>query len=257
MAIYMNARPFSAVADDYSQIMMRRGFANFTPPSRKALANEWLDLCYDEVKMEARATWLNEEYINTIMDESTDISGNRIISLSFVTRLGPFYVETEACGANTQSAEYLAEWYKAKVINVLGPEQWWRANSLATDTCNTMRAVLQHDPDTQHLLFVPCDSHGLQLLIKDILETFPYNRILEKAADVVSFFRRAKKQMAILREHQTVPSTFVLSVITRWGTQQGMMASVKRNKDSLRRYIADSQSRNQGYCDRYHILGYA
>jgi hypothetical protein len=85
----MNARPFSAVGDDYSQIIV---FVNFTPPSRKALVNEWLDLCYDEVKTEARATWLDEEYINTIMDENTDVSGNRIVNLSFVTRLGSFYV---------------------------------------------------------------------------------------------------------------------------------------------------------------------
>jgi hemolysin-activating ACP:hemolysin acyltransferase len=48
-----------------------------------------MNSCYDEVKTEARATWLNEEYINTIMD---DISGNRIINLSFVTRLGSSYV---------------------------------------------------------------------------------------------------------------------------------------------------------------------
>ena len=68
------------------------------------------------------------------MDESTDVLGNRIINLSFVTRLGFFYVETETCGADTQSAEYLAAWYKAKVVNILAPEQWWRVNSLATDT---------------------------------------------------------------------------------------------------------------------------
>jgi len=93
------------------------------------------------VKTEARATWLNEEYIGAVMDESTDVSGNRIINLSFVTRLGFFYVETQACGPDTQSAEYLAAWYKAKVINVLGLGRWRRVNSLVTDTCNTMRAV--------------------------------------------------------------------------------------------------------------------
>jgi len=48
--------------------------------------------------------------------------------------------------------------------------------------------------------------------------------------------------MAILREHQIVPNAFGLSVITRCGTHQGMVASVKRNKDRLRRYIADSRA---------------
>jgi hypothetical protein len=245
MAIYMSTRPFSAVADDYSRVMLQRGFANFTPPSRQALAREWLEICYDEVKTEARATWLNEEYLNTVMDENTDVSGNRIVNLSFATRLGSFYVDAEACGVETQSAEFLAGWYKSKVVGFLGPGQWWRVNSLATDTCDTMRAVweiLRRNSDTRHLLFVPCDSHGLQLLINDILETFPYSRILEKATDVVSFFCRAKKQMVILREHQSVPDAFVLSVITRWGTQQGVVASVQRNKDALRQYIADDRA---------------
>ena len=31
MAIHMNPRPFSAIADDYSRIVVQRGFANFTP----------------------------------------------------------------------------------------------------------------------------------------------------------------------------------------------------------------------------------
>jgi hypothetical protein len=40
----------------------------FTLLSRKALASEWLGLCYDEAKTEARETWLNEEYINTVVE---------------------------------------------------------------------------------------------------------------------------------------------------------------------------------------------
>jgi hypothetical protein len=54
-------------------------------------------------------------------------------TVSSTLHLGSFYIETEACGTDTRSAEYLAAWYKSKVINVLRPEQWWRVNSLATD----------------------------------------------------------------------------------------------------------------------------
>ena len=69
-AIYLDSRPFSAVADNYWQIMVECEFANFTRPARQPLANKPIDHCYDEVKTEARVTWVNEDYINTIMDES-------------------------------------------------------------------------------------------------------------------------------------------------------------------------------------------
>jgi hypothetical protein len=63
-------------------------------PRKSLLANESLDLCYDELKTEARRTWLNEEYMYQY-DYGRDASGNCIINLSFVTRLGSVYVETE------------------------------------------------------------------------------------------------------------------------------------------------------------------
>ena len=44
-----------------------------------------------------------------------------------------------------------------------------RVNSLATDTCATMQKVwrlLEKEEKLRHVSFVPCDAHGLQLLIK-------------------------------------------------------------------------------------------
>jgi len=85
VTIYTNAHTFSAVGDDYSRIMVQCGFANFTPSSRKAIANDQLDLSYNKVKIEARATWLSEEYIDTVIDECTDVLGGHIVNLLFVT----------------------------------------------------------------------------------------------------------------------------------------------------------------------------
>jgi hypothetical protein len=62
--------------------------------------------------------------ISILLWTSADVIRNHIISLSFVPQLVSFYVETEAYGADTQSAGYLAAWYKSMVVNVLGPKQW-------------------------------------------------------------------------------------------------------------------------------------
>jgi hypothetical protein len=184
------------------------------------------------------------QYINAVMDESSDIAGNRIINLSFVTPHGVFYVDTEDSGAESLTSHYLAQWFIDHVEQAIGSGNWHRVNSLATDTCATMRGVwkkLEETEKTKHLFFIPCESHGLQLLIKDILETHPYSKILEKAQSVASFFHSAKKQYAILREEQQRiygrHYALLLSVITRWGTQQALMDALLRNKSALLAYL--------------------
>jgi hypothetical protein len=91
-------------------------------------------------------------------------------------------------------------------------------SSLSTDTCATMRKTwssLEKHLSLSHLFFVPCDSHGLQLLIKDILESKPFSDTIGKAQTIVTAFRQAKKQYAILRTKQEKAIAFVLSVMTR------------------------------------------
>ena len=49
---------------------------------------------------------------------------------------------------------------------------WRQVNSISTDTCNTMQTVwntLASTDELRHAFMVPCDSHGLQLVVKDIL----------------------------------------------------------------------------------------
>jgi hypothetical protein len=94
----------------------------------------------------------------------------------------------------------------------------------------------------KHSFFVPCDSHGLQLLIKDILESQPFCDVITKAQTIVSSFHQAAKQYAILQTMQEKPRAFVLSVITRWGTQYGLVLSVLKNKQALFSWVADAQA---------------
>jgi hypothetical protein len=89
---------------------------------------------------------------------------------------------------------------------------------------------------------VPCDSHGLQLLIKDILKTEPFASTIAKAQTIVSTFHQAKKQYAILRTKQEKPMAFILSVIIRWGTQYGLALSVLKNKQALFAWVADPRA---------------
>src|SRR5438552_10256441 len=97
------------------------------------------------------------------------------------------------------------------------------------------------DPDLKNCLFVPCDSHGLQLLVKDIVEHIPvFKATLEQAQAVVKAFKNAPLQLSFLREYQVQhyqqPVALILSVITRWGTQYRLVNSLIKSKDALQYY---------------------
>lgn len=78
------------------------------------------------------------------------------------------------------TAENLANWALGQIEQIVGSD-WRRVISYISDTCSTMRSVwriLEMDPRMSHVLFVPCDSHGLQLLIKDFLNIEPSKSVL-------------------------------------------------------------------------------
>lgn len=121
-------------------------------------------------------------------------------------------------------------------------------NSLATDMCNTMRAlwrILSEDERLRHIFFIPCNSHGLQLLLKDILTIEPYQSLHHQAQSIAVAFKKAPKQFSILRNYQLKMygryRAFILSVITRWGTHHGLLKSVRLNKEALRAYTLDER----------------
>ena len=90
-----------------------------------------------------------------------------------------------------------------------------------------------------HTLFIPCDSHGLQLLIKDLLDQPRIAEVMKKAHLIVTGFHYAKKQYSILRSKQGQPCAFLLAILTRWGTQYSMVKSLLQNKSALYLWVAD------------------
>jgi len=89
-------------------------------------------------------------------------------------------------------------------------------------------------------LFIPYDSHGMQLLIKDLLQIPELKSVLQKAQTVIEAFHHSLLQYARLREYQLqynkIHQSLVLSVITHWGTQYRLIQSVINSKDALKYY---------------------
>jgi hypothetical protein len=62
--------------------------------------------------------------------------------------------------------------------------------------------ILQSTSELKHVFFTLCDSHGLQLLIKDILQLPWFADVIKSISKIAGSFKKARLQLAILREYQ-------------------------------------------------------
>lgn len=249
MAVYLTATPFSTLRNSYFNKFLHRLDPSYTAPSRDQLSGILLDEAYNPVATEVNNVLQRQQYLHIIMDESDDISGNRIMNMCILISYGAFHHCTRDSGSMRHTAENLANWALSEIGQVVGSD-WRRVTSYISDTCATMRNVwriLELDPRMAPVLFVPCDSHGLQLLIKDILSVEPHKSVLAECQAIANAFKSSHLQYQYLTEHQRQVygkrKAFILSVITRWGTQAGLISSVLDNCDAIRAYLMDPRQK--------------
>jgi hypothetical protein len=84
--------------------------------------------------------------------------------------------------------------------------------------------------------------------VKDIVESERWASVLKKVTSIITFFKKAKLQLARLRAYQLEcygkQKAFITPAITRWGTQLGAIMSSLANKDALRAYARDAMVLN-------------
>jgi Protein of unknown function (DUF 659) len=202
-------------------------------PSRKDLARRLLDETYINLKERVQNTIHTMEWLNIVTDESPNITNGRIANISIHTSQGVFHWISEDIGAMQMTAENITAWLRAH-LNVITNHDLKRINSIGTDTCVTMLAAwerLGQFDDLKHCFFIPCDSHGIQFLIRDLVLYIPLFKALhDDAQTVVKVFKNANLQYARLRKFQIeiygTKRSFCLSVITRWSTQFWLVKSM-------------------------------
>jgi len=105
------------------------------------------------------------------MDESSNINNVRTCNISVHTGLGSFHWLSEDIGARQVTSVNIVVWLQNHLQN-LSNNNISRINSIATDMCATMLKtweILHGFPDLKRIFCIPCDLHGTQLIVKDIL----------------------------------------------------------------------------------------
>lgn len=82
--------------------------------------------------------------------------------------------------------------------------------------------------------------------MKDIIETVWFSARFKLAQNIVTHFNKSPKQLTLLREkmcnaYNRKKRAFILSVLTRWGTQVNMIESVSRNRQALQDLCEDNR----------------
>lgn len=206
----------------------------YTPPSERRLRIALLDDCYTDMKNEVAKVFQASRHLGIVADESTNITNHRIQNVSVMCNQTSYHWSSENLEDEEATADASVATIKVKALEITNNDLN-RLSSLSTDTCNTQRSVwkkVQMIPELKHVLSIPCDSHGLQLAIKDLIDpgkdeyrcTIPskIREFCKEYTSIISFFSGAPKQLGYLRVKQKKVSKVVALIAagnTRWGTQ--------------------------------------
>jgi hypothetical protein len=167
-------------------------------PSAYLLVNRLLDDCYEKTFGQFVRVLRKCKILNVFIDEFSTINRDRVINACILIEQGLFCLKYEKVSKGTFFAERQAEWLVELLDDLEKKIQFnfSMINCVMTDTCSTIRkfwAILSKIPRFKYSFFVPCDSHGLQLFIKDIVILNYFEPTIKKAQAVISHFRSAHK----------------------------------------------------------------
>lgn len=218
----------------------------FMPPNRKQVTS-FLDEVYNNTLKEVKVYIRTTKYLNLVFNGSDNVAFNRVINLSVeIPGQAAFYWETINTKATPHTSLNQVD-LLLPLISAAVNGEFSKVNAVCTDTNSTQRKCqsdLKTHPQLAHILSILCDSHGLQLLVKDIVTTSPWRLVLKKAVYMITYFRHSKKQYAQLRNLMVLTCnsktySLLLAAITRWSTQQSALQSLQRVRPALKAFCTN------------------
>jgi len=200
MWCFLDNIPFTVFDSPFHKQFLESLNPAFKPPSRKMISTHLLDKVFSIVKVRTDDAISAMPNVNVSTDESSNIRGARICNISVHSESGSYHYLSEDIGALQMNATANADWLRTHLLT-LSKNDPTRVNSVTTDTCSTMFSMweqFERYDDFKQCLFIPCDSHGIQLLIKDILHLPYFSNVLQQAQLIAKSFRKAFLQLAHL-----------------------------------------------------------
>jgi hypothetical protein len=223
-AIYTSTIAFSAFETPEWKAFF--GVLGYKPPAAKQLSGTLLDNCYKATKAEVLQVADSSNTLQICSDGSANIARTRVENTSFIVQGIHFYWKTIGIGSISAGAEWTVKnvIQDAKDITQSNLSRW---TAFCSDTCSTQRAVWQRfntHQDTKHVHTIGCDSHGTQLIFKDLLApgkdqdreqiVTPIGDFFQKGPNaLVTYFAKANKQLAFLQGIMIICYTGIIKAL--------------------------------------------
>ena len=237
--IYESNLPFTTFDHQAMKGFLYKLNPAYKAPSAYRLANNLLDQVYENVKKDVDTVIDEEEMLGVTFDESSNVINDRVLNIAITTGRGAFYYHNVILPPETANSELLTD-IVVKSLDLISKGKRERINACSTDTCSVMQNVwkiLPRRSGFEHCLMNPCDAHGLQLLIMDILQYPIWASTVQCANQIVRHFKHSPKQLAIFKDiqqrlagGQNKVKALVMAKAVRWGTHCKEFRSILDNR---------------------------
>lgn len=213
--IFATNSPFRLVQHPQFLKMVQTLRPGYIPPSRKDIADKYLDLVYEK-EYKKCADDLNNETVCLSIDGWSNIHNEPIICVTLTTSTGQIYlVDTIDTSGKPHTAEYLLQLVQNS-IKKAEQDFGCRIGSVVTDNAANvakMRKLLEESSEPEHtVLTYGCAAHLLNLLAHDL----EIDNVKQHVVQVVKYFRN--NHYAAARYRQEGGQCLVMPQDTRWNT---------------------------------------
>lgn len=186
-------------------------------PSARKLAGPLLDAQYKKCFKLLQETIETSENLILISDGWTNIRGDHIVNFCIkAPGQKPFFHSSINTSGLTQNAIAVADAI-CNVIEEVGADKF---SCVVTDNAAVMRAAWKIiEQKYPHISAMGCAAHGVNLLIKDILDTTNFIKIIKDSEKIIKFITNhhiAKAKYDEMRKLMNVSHTLTMAVATRW-----------------------------------------
>lgn len=241
---FSGARPFNLFDQPEMRDLIYALSPTYQIPSRHRIADDLLDEAYHGLQQEVLKELRRTQFLNVTVDETTNIRSQRVVVMTITTPTKSWFIHLNDMEDKTLDAPAISSWILNRLQGILlqldKAVDWKRINSISTDTCHVMKSVwekLEATPELRHCFMIPCDSHGLQLIMKDIVD--PKSSKVPRAKEV---FRSALEIVVFSTTHH----------LSTQGCKQSRLRSGAIEKRLLRRSLHDGE-RNIICCHHFMI----
>ncbi|XP_059587962.1 uncharacterized protein LOC132252076 [Alligator mississippiensis] len=195
-AIYSSGTPLSINENAYWQEAFTLLRPSYHLPSRHSLSKPLLESEYERIMQYVQGKINKALCLAVLTDGWTNVQGEGIIKFVVIPPQTVFYRSIET-GENRHTAEYIS----SKICEVLQKIGSGKVFALLTDNESNMKAAWEIIIDKYpHITAIGCASHGLNLLLNDIMKLDTPQKIYRRAKEVTKHVKATHVVAAVFKK---------------------------------------------------------